>query len=119
MFRDFPLPSHGRAQPAAEAAQCANAQGKFWEYHDAIFDNPRKLEQDNLKQFAVDLELDTDAFNACLDEGEFRKDVVRDHEEGTQAGVTGTPAFFINGRFISGAQPFEAFEKIIEDELAR
>jgi protein-disulfide isomerase len=72
---------------------------------------------DNLKQYAVDIGLDTEAFNTCMDSGEFRGDVQRDYRQGEQIGVTGTPAFFVNGRFLSGAQPFEAFQAIIEEEL--
>ena len=119
VFRDFPLPNHNRAQHAAEAAQCANDQGKFWEYHDALFDNPGAMAPDDLKAIAVTLELDTDLFNACVDSREHTASVMQDHDEGAQVGVTGTPAFFINGRFLSGAQPFEAFEKIIDEELSR
>jgi protein-disulfide isomerase len=75
------------------------------------------LATDKLKQYAVDIGLDAETFNTCLDSGTFRGDVQRDYQQGEQVGVTGTPAFFINGRFLSGAQPFEAFRAIIEDEL--
>ena len=98
---------------------CANAQGKFWEFHDKIFENVRALEDDNLRQHAVDLELDIDAFNACYDSGQFRNAVQADLRGGNALGVTGTPAFFVNGRFLSGAQPFDAFKQIIDDELER
>ena len=117
VFRDFPLPFHDNAHIASEAAQCAHEQGKFWDYHDKLFENQRALEPDNLKQYAADLELDTTAFNTCLDSREFKADVEQDHQDGQQYGVSGTPAFFINGRFISGAQPFEAFARIIDEEL--
>jgi len=108
---------HNRAQPAAEAAQCANAQGKFWEFHDKIFANQQALSDDDLKKHAVDLGLDTEAFKTCFESGKFREDVKKDAAEGSTFGVTGTPAFFINGRFLSGAQPFEAFKAIIDEEL--
>jgi protein-disulfide isomerase len=108
---------HADAQLAHEAGQCAGAQGKFWEYHDALFANQRALKAPQLKQYAADLELDTAAFNACLDTGEFRKSVQQEHAAGQAAGVTGTPAFFVNGRFLNGAQPFEAFKQIIDEEL--
>ncbi len=117
MFRDYPLGFHDRAQPAAEAAQCANEQGKFWEYHDKLFENQRALQDSNLKQYAVDLGLNAESFGECLDSGRFRDDVTQDMREGTSVGVRGTPAFFVNGRFLSGAQPFEAFAKIIDEEL--
>ena len=117
MFRDFPLPMHSEAQIAAEAGQCAQEQGKFWEYHDKMFENQRQLTSDKLKEYAGALGLDTGAFNECLDSGRFREQVSTDHREGQQAGVTGTPAFFINGRFLNGAQPYEAFKKIIDEEL--
>jgi protein-disulfide isomerase len=119
VFRDFPLPMHPQAHQAAQAAQCANAQGKFWQYHDKLFENQRALAPDNLKQYAQELGLDAGKFGTCLDSGEFQAEVDEDHVEGQRLGVTGTPAFFINGRFLNGAQPFEAFQQIIEDELDR
>lgn len=117
VFRDYPLGFHDRAQPAAEAAQCANEQGKFWEYHDKLFANQRALQDENLKQYASDLGLDLESFNECLSSGRFGDDVRQDMAEGTGSGVRGTPAFFVNGRFLSGAQPFDAFAKIIDEEL--
>jgi protein-disulfide isomerase len=119
VFRDFPLPFHQNAQIAAEAAQCAHEQGKFWEYHDKAFANQQALAADNLKQYAVDLGLDATKFNACLDESRFKQAVTTDHTGGQAVGVSGTPAFFINGRFLSGAQPYEAFSAIIEEELGK
>lgn len=108
---------HKRAMPASEAALCAKEQGKYWEYHDKLFANQRALSDEDLKRYASELELDADAFGACLDSGKSRPDVLRDQKAGQQAGVTGTPAFFINGRFLSGAQPFDAFKKLIDEEL--
>lgn len=119
VFRHFPLGMHNRAIPAAEAAQCAHDQGKFWEYHDKLFENQRALADENLKQYAADLGLDTEKFNSCYDAGKHRDDVKKMMDSGTAAGVTGTPAFFINGRFLSGAQPFDAFKTIIDNELSR
>jgi protein-disulfide isomerase len=119
VFRDFPLPMHQQATPAAEAAKCANAQGKFWEYHDKLFENTRALANDNLKQYAKDLGLDAAAFDKCFDSGQFKDAVQKDYQEGQKFGVRGTPAFFVNGRFVSGAQPFDAFKLIIDEELAR
>jgi len=103
--------------PAAEAALCAKEQGKFWELHDKILDNQRALEDADLKRYASELALDAEAFNACLDSGKFKAEIMQDQREGEQAGVTGTPAFFINGRFLSGARPFEDFKSIIDQEL--
>lgn len=110
---------HQRAQPAAEAAQCANEQGKFWEYHDKIFAEQKALTDDDFKRHATELGLDVEKFNACYSSGKFRTDIQKDFADGQAAGVSGTPAFFVNGRFLSGAQPFEAFKVIIDEELAR
>ena len=118
VFRDFPLPTHQQAPVAGEAAQCAHDQGKFWEYHDALFANQRALNPPDLKRYAVELGLDAEKFNECLDSGRHRDSVAKDHLEGQKLGVTGTPAFFVNGRFLSGAQPFEAFAQVIDEELA-
>jgi protein-disulfide isomerase len=117
VFRDFPLSFHARAHAAAEAAQCAHSQGKFWEYHDALFANQKQLADEDLKRHAADLGLDVDDFNACLETGRFRNDVAEDFQEGQRFGVRGTPAFFVNGRFLSGNQPYEAFAAIIDEEL--
>ncbi len=108
---------HPRALPAAEAAQCANEQGKFWEYRDKVFENQKALSDDDLKKYAADLSLNMEGFGACYAAGKYRSDVQKDQAEGQQAGVSGTPAFFINGRFLSGAQPFDAFKAIIDEEL--
>ena len=104
---------------AAEAGQCANEQGKFWPYHDRLFANQQKLSVPDLKQHAAELGLDAAKFNACLDSHKYLPVVEADIKMGNDAGVNGTPAFFINGRMISGAQPFEAFKRIIDEELAR
>ena len=119
VYRDFPLNSHQNAQKAAEATECANEQGKYWEMHDKIFENQTAIGVANLKQYAADLGLDTAAFNECLDSGAMAEEVQKDFADGQKYGVTGTPAFFINGTKISGAQSFSAFEQIIESELAK
>lgn len=110
---------HNRALPAAEAAQCAHDQGKFWEYHDKLFENQRALADENLKTYAEEIGLDLEKFNACLESAKHREDIQAEMRIGSEAGVTGTPAFFVNGRFLSGAQPFDAFKKIIDEELSR
>ncbi len=116
VFRNYPLPFHDRARPAAEAAACANAQGKFWEYHDKLFKSDA-LTDDALKKMAADTGLDAAKFDDCLKKSEFKAAVDKDIDEGGSVDVNGTPAFFINGRMISGAQPFEKFKEVIDDEL--
>ncbi len=118
-FRQYPLPMHPQAQKAAEASLCAHEQGKFWELHDAMFANQQQLAVDQLKATAVGLGVNAEQFNQCLDSGKFAQKVADDMAAGSAAGVSGTPAMFINGRFISGAVPFEQLAPIIEDELAR
>jgi len=117
VFRDLPLPMHPQARPAAEAANCANAQGKFWEYHAKLFANQAALGEDKLKEYAKDLGLDTAKFDECLASKPFKAAIDKDIEDGSKVGVSGTPAFFINGRMLSGAQPFEKFKEVIDDEL--
>ena len=120
VFRQFPLDNlHPRARKAAEASLCADEQGKFWEMHDRMFANQRQLGVDDLKRQAGELGLDSEAFAECLDSGRFAAQVEEDLQAGQRVGVSGTPAFVINGRFLSGAQPFEAFAKVIDDELER
>jgi len=118
VYRHFPLSFHDRAQRAAEASECANDQGKFWEYHDALFANQREMEDTHLSQYATDVGLDLAAFDECLSSGKHVATVETDMKEGSAAGMTGTPGFFINGRFIGGAQPLEVFVEIIDSELA-
>lgn len=117
IFRDFPLPFHANAQKAAEAAECAGEQGKFWEMHNRIFDNQSAMEIVDLKQNAKLLGLDIATFNDCLDLGKYADEVRKDMNDGSVAGVTGTPTFFINGEKLVGAQPFSVFEEIIEKKL--
>jgi len=117
-FRDFPLGSiHPYAQKASEATRCAGRQGKFWEFHDALFVDQSKLDQAGLNAAAQKLGLDEKAFQSCLASGEYSTQIARDVEDGRKVGVGSTPAFFVNGIFLSGAQPQTAFEKLIEDEL--
>src|SRR5213593_3909400 len=117
-FLDFALSEiHGQAGSAAEAARCAGEQGKFWEYHDSLFADS-KLDEASLIERAQKLRLDESAFRSCLTSGKFQQDIRANREQGAEAGVTGTPAFFINGVFLSGAQPQAEFEKIIDSQLA-
>jgi protein-disulfide isomerase len=117
VYRDYPLPSHTLAPKAAEAAHCAEDQGKYWEMHDRLFAAAGKLEVDDLKGYAKELGLDTAKFTACLDSGQKAALVASNKKAGDDAGVNGTPAFFINGRLVSGAQPAEAFKQVIDAEL--
>jgi predicted DsbA family dithiol-disulfide isomerase len=117
VYRDFPLPMHPQAAKAAEAGACAREQGKFWEMHDRIFENQARLLVSDLKRYAGELGLEAQAFEQCLDSGRHAVDWKRDLEEGTRYGVSATPAFFINGRPLVGAMPFESFAQVIDDEL--
>jgi protein-disulfide isomerase len=120
VFRDFPIESlHPEASKAHEAARCANEQGKFWAYHDKLFASPPKSNPEILKGLAKEVGLEMAPFENCFDSGKYQAIVKKDIEEGNRLGVTGTPAFFINGRLISGAQPLETFTRIIDDELSR
>ncbi len=118
VYRHYPLPSHPNARPAAEASQCAAEQGQFWQYHDRLFADQGKLADDDLKQSAAALGLDAGRFNACFDSHKYKARVEADMQAGNEAGVNGTPAFFINGRMLSGAQPFDEFKRVIDEELA-
>jgi protein-disulfide isomerase len=119
VYRDFPLDMHPRAKPASLAAACAGAQGKFWEYHAKLFENQTALSDADLKKYAQEVGLDTAKFDKCYADKEFAKKVEEDQEAGAKVGVSGTPAFFINGRMLSGAQPVEKFKEVIDEELAR
>ncbi len=116
-FRHFPLPFHRRAPRAHASAICAGEQGRFWEYRDMIFDRGVKIEPANLISYARELGLDLGQFEACVDDPRHMEKIRSDFQDGVEAGVQGTPAFFINGRLISGAQPFEVFARIIDEEL--
>lgn len=119
IYRDFPLTNmHQFAQKAAEAAQCAHEQGLFWEYHDLLFKNQGALAVPNLKAYTEQVGADTEEFNNCLDSGKNAQEVLLDIQDGQQAGVTGTPAFLINDLLLSGAQPFEQFQVVIDQALA-
>jgi protein-disulfide isomerase len=119
VFRQYPLPMHSNAQKAAEASLCANDQGKFWELHDAMFQNQKALGVDQLKAKAVELGMNAETFNSCLDSNKYAAQVAQDMKEGSAAGVSGTPAMFINGRFINGAVPIDQITPVIDDELQR
>jgi protein-disulfide isomerase len=119
VWKDFPLPIHSQARGAAEAARCAGDQGRFWEYHDLLFANHQSLAPDDLKRHAATMKLDLGQFAACLERGRHRAEVTADLEEGTRQGIQATPTVFINGRAVIGAQPFDVYEKLIQEELSR
>src|SRR3989338_10355646 len=116
-YADFPLDSiHPNARPAANAARCAGEQDKFWEYHDKVFENQETLSNDNYKKWAQELGLDEDKFNDCFDSKKYDGEVNKDLQEGSSNGIQGTPGFIINDKILSGAQPFSAFQQVIEAE---
>jgi protein-disulfide isomerase len=120
VFRDFPLAdTHPLAPKAHEAARCAAEQGKFWEYHDLLFERAPNHSTAELKQYAGELKLDGQSFAKCLDSGKYQPAVAGDVEEGARLGASGTPTFFINGRILVGAKPLTAFQKLIDSELAK
>ena len=120
VFRDYPIDNlYPAGRKAHEAARCAYEPGKFWAYHDLLFANAPKASPEQLKTYAQEVGLDVAAFEQCVNSGTYQAAVQSDVEEGTRVGVTGTPAFFINGRLVSGAQPLESFVRVIEEELAR
>jgi len=117
VYADYPLPNHAAAPKASEAALCAQDQGKYWEMHSKLFANQRALGIDALKGYATELGLDRTAFDKCLDDGGKAEQIKVAMELGQELGVSGTPAFFINGRMLSGAQPFDRFKELIDHEL--
>jgi protein-disulfide isomerase len=119
VYRDFPLESiHSNANSAAQAANCANEQGVFWDYHDKLFSMEQGLGNEAYLEYASQLEVDEVSFKECIDSGRYQEEVQADFEFAANLGVRSTPTFFINGIAVVGAQPFDIFQKIIEQELA-
>lgn len=122
-YRHYPLAFHPAAVPAGLASECANEQGRFWEYHDMVFENQARISGggDNantaLKEFAANLGLNANQFDSCFDSAKYQANVDQDLNDGTAAGVSGTPTVFVNGRRIVGAQPYATFKAIIDEEL--
>ena len=114
VFKDFPIREEVKAH---EAANCAGEQGKYWEYHDILFEKQDEWRKNESKfiEYAKELGLNLSEFEACLDSGKYREEVLEDKEEGIRLGVRGTPTFFINGKMIVGAKPYEEFEKILKE----
>ena len=115
MYRDFPLPAHPQARPAAEAGQCAHEQGQFWAYHDALF--AQAPEVPDYLELAQRLHLNTQAFDDCLLSAQAKAAVSKDLEEAQRLGLGGTPAFFVNGRYMGGFQTLEALREAVDRAL--
>ncbi len=119
VFRDYPLPYHAQAPKAAEAAHCAGEQGEFWKMHDSLYLNQKSLGVADLKRLSGELGLDAEKFGECVDSGRHADTWRKSAKEGEAMGVKYTPTVFVNGRMVSGAQPFEVFDEIVVDELQR
>ena len=124
IYRDFPLPFHTEADEAANAAECAGDQDKFWEMHEMIYKNQQEWAGNSqaisiFKGYAKDIGLDTTKFDSCLDSRKYDSEIQNDMSDGNSYGVSGTPTFFINGISLVGAQPYSEFERVIEQELAQ
>lgn len=126
VFRDYPLPFHKKAVPAAVAANCAGEQGKYWEVHDFLFENPDKLDAASVISSAAGIGLDKAKFEACVKDKSKEKEIEKDVEDGQKYGVRGTPSYFIGkttdgdeitGTFIRGAQPYTVFKELIDEQL--
>jgi protein-disulfide isomerase len=119
VYRDYPISNkHPMAQKAAEAAECSHEQGKFWEYHDILFEKQNFFTIDNFKKWASGLDIDTEKFNECIDSGKMELEVQKDYADGTTYEVDSTPTIFINGVPIKGLYPYKAYKEIIEYELS-
>lgn len=127
VFRDFPIQDiHPEATATAMAAECAEDQGKYWEFHDKVFREQDRRGRDvvryrvaDVKRWATEIGLEAAAFNECLDSERHKAEVQKDYKDGADIGMNGTPVFFINGRALVGAHPFATFQKIIEEELRK
>ncbi len=117
VYRHFPLPGHVQALPAAEAAECARDQGRFWEMHDALFDNQHDLNETSYLAFAAAIGLDLEQFEACLTDHQHEGRILEDVAQGESYGISGTPVFFVNGRPIPGAADLIRFERVINEIL--
>jgi len=118
VFKHMPLSNHSKAPAAHAAAEAAHRQGKFWEMHDKIFEDQRGMSPEKYLEYAAELSLDVEQFKKDIVSAEVKSRIDADSKDAQKVGATGTPAFFVNGRFLSGAKPFEAFKEIIDKELA-
>lgn len=119
VFKHNPLSFHPRAMPAAMAAECAREQGKFWQMYESMFANQRALEDTDLEKYAKEAGVDMNRWKACVSSNKFKSRIEEEQAKMVALGARGTPAFFINGRFLSGAQPIENFKTIIDEELKK
>jgi protein-disulfide isomerase len=119
VWKNLPLSFHSDARLAAMGAMAANEQGKFWEFHDKLFTNQPKIKGPDLTRYAEELGLDMKRFQDAIATEKFKTQIDADSKEADSLGVTGTPAFFVNGKFLSGAKPFEEFAKVINAELQK
>ena len=119
VWKNLPLSFHQNAMPAAMAAMAAHEQGKYWEFHDKLFANQKALTRDDFIKYAKELNLNVAKFTADLDSAKNKARIEADAAEAAKLGVTGTPAFFVNGRFLNGAKPFAAFAELINQELQK
>jgi protein-disulfide isomerase len=119
VWKNLPLSFHKDAMPAALAAMAAHDQGKYWEFHDKLFANQKALQREDFLRYAKELNLDVAKFTAAYDSSKHKAHIEADAAEAAKLGVTGTPAFFVNGRFLSGAKPFAAFAELINAELQK
>ena len=117
VFKHLPLRMHSKAPAAHAAAEAAHRQGKFWEMHDLIFANQREMSEAKYVEYAEQIGLDVERFQRDVTAADVKAKVDADAAEAQQLGVTGTPGFFVNGRFLSGAQPFASFKVLIDKEL--
>ncbi len=118
MFKHMPLSIHAKAPAAHAAAEAAYRQGKFWEMHDKIFEKQREMSPEKYLEYAAELALDVEQFKKDIASTEVKSRIDEDSSDARKLGATGTPAIFVNGFFLSGAKPFEAFKEIIDKELA-
>jgi len=116
-FRSMPLPQHELSFERAEAADCALEQGKYWEYHDLLFQNQANMTMDKLKELAAELELNTTQFDACLDSEKYRGEVQKDYDDAVAANIFATPTYFVNGVPLVGIKAFAQFENIVVSSI--
>jgi len=119
VFMHNPIRYHKRAMPAAIAAECAGEQGRFWEFHDRLFAKPKELDEQHLQAYAAAEQLDVASWDSCVESKRPEQKIVADQAFLISKGAVGTPAFFINGRYLGGAQPIDRFKTLIDEELAK
>lgn len=119
VFKHLPLPMHSKAPAAHAAAEAAHRQGRFWPMHDRIFGAQREMSPERYRAYAEEMGLDMAKYDRDVASADVRGRITADTEQAAELGVTGTPAFFVNGRFLSGAQPFESFKRMIDEEMKK